>query len=284
MGYRRFKKIEKKPTVSTATYNRLDGIFTKNNWQNDSFYSSELKDRYYKTLRTLNPDEQEFFLDLTEHFLRIPQPQYIDELIPPLTYLKGKNANKKIYFARCIKEKDLGKNKSCEQILYLFKGQTMKWFLKKNYKAVTDLSIIKADELNDGSAILVLLDDFIGTGDTAMEALAYVDACIPGINKPSSINFLCVASLKTGLDLIRGKGYKVYTNHVLKKGITDYYSGQELVEAKAKMERIESRMKRLKEEFRFGYGQSEGLVCMERCPNNTFPIYWLLKEKSPYER
>ena len=33
----------------------------------------------------------------------------------------------------------------------------------------------------------------------------------------------------------------------------------------------------------FGYGQSEALVCMERCPNNTFPIYWLPK-KAPYAR
>lgn len=28
----------------------------------------------------------------------------------------------------------------------------------------------------------------------------------------------------------------------------------------------------------FGYSQSEALVCMERCPNNTFPIYWLPKK------
>ena len=36
-------------------------------------------------------------------------------------------------------------------------------------------------------------------------------------------------------------------------------------------------------DFNFGYGGSEALICLKRCPNNTFPIYWHGK-KSPYSR
>jgi hypothetical protein len=68
------------------------------------------------------------------------------------------------------------------------------------------------------------------------------------------------------------------------RGISDYYKGKRLDTAREMMTQIESGLKELDDEFRFGYKQSEGLVCMERCPNNTFLIYWLTKHDAPYER
>ena len=36
----------------------------------------------------------------------------------------------------------------------------------------------------------------------------------------------------------------------------------------------------IREEYHFGYGQSESLISMIKIPNNSFPIFWY--EKSPY--
>lgn len=90
--------------------------------------------------------------------------------------------------------------------------------------------------------------------------------------------------MKEGIDAITATGATVYASIICKRGISDYYRGEELVNAKDTMEAIEQRLKKLKPEFHFGYGQSEALVCMERCPNNTFPIYWYTKHDAPYER
>ena len=50
------------------------------------------------------------------------------------------------------------------------------------------------------------------------------------------------------------------------------------------MNHFKEKAMKTKSEFHFGYGESEALVCMERCPNNTFPIYWATKKLAPYER
>ena len=55
-------------------------------------------------------------------------------------------------------------------------------------------------------------------------------------------------------------------------------------DAVSTMQNIERRLDELIDEFKFGYKGSEALVCLERCPNNTFPIYWLTKNIAPYER
>lgn len=87
-----------------------------------------------------------------------------------------------------------------------------------------------------------------------------------------------------GIEFLSKLGIKVYATHKVRKGISDNYIGESLAKALEQMSEIENRLKKLKSEFRFGYGKSEALVCMERCPNNTFPIYWYTKNDAPYER
>ena len=88
--------------------------------------------------------------------------------------------------------------------------------------------------------------------------------------------------MQAGIDYLSLNNIRTYCSHVEKRGISDYYSGQMLAEKTELMNSIEKTIK-VKAKFHFGYGNSEALVCMERCPNNTFPIYWLPK-KAAYER
>lgn len=96
------------------------------------------------------------------------------------------------------------------------------------------------------------------------------------------IVIVCIVAMQAGIEFFAQKGVRTYYANVEKRGITDYYQGNSLAYATKVMSDIETKMI-VKNKFRFGYNRSEALVCMERCPNNTFPIYWFSK-KSPYAR
>ena len=87
-----------------------------------------------------------------------------------------------------------------------------------------------------------------------------------------------------GIDELATHNIKVYTHVKLCRGISDYYIGEEKESALDIMHQIESGPIKVKRGFTLGYKQSEGLISMERCPNNTFPIYWMKKNDAPYER
>ena len=271
-----------KTSVSVSHYTKLENIFQKKNWDQE-LASDKIKQRYIDTLSILGFNEQTLFLDLTERFTWIDSEQYKKELAKTLFFLCEKNKGKKLYFTRCIGKKDLNKTKSSDLVLYLFKAHIMRYHISLSYQTVDDIRNINVSELNNGSALLVLVDDFIGTGNTAMGALEYVYDCFPGLMNDSSIVFLSIASLKEGVDKIREMGFHLYTSNIFKKGLTDYYRGNQLGQVKQWMKSIERKLQ-VERRFHFGYKKSEALLCMERCPNNTFPIYWYSIGLAPYER
>lgn len=137
--------------------------------------------------------------------------------------------------------------------------------------------------INDNT-IIVLVDDFIGTGETALGAIDYLHEILGTAFPHERIKVMSIVSQQVGRNNLNAIGVDVYANYVLGKGISDYYTNQELTDAKELMKKIENKLDNLHNEFRFGYKQSEALVCMKRCPNNTFPVYWLGKKTAPYER
>ena len=271
-----------KLSFNVSHYTRLENIFHRKGWNKD-IIADKIKERYFRTLSLLDKDEQVLFLDLTERFTRISIDSYVSELVKVLPYLCGKNKNKKLYFARCISKDDLNKTKSSNHVLYQFKGLTLKFLITTNYEVIDDIQQIDVKCLNNGTALLVLVDDFIGTGDTAMKALGYVYECHPNLTNDSSVVFLSIASLQSGIAKIRDAGFNIYTSNVFRKGITDYYTGIPKDEKIQKMRNIERKLN-VTRKFKLGYKKSEALICMNRCPNNTFPVYWYSKEIAPYER
>jgi len=232
-------------------------------------------------------NEQRFLLELTQRFDSIPSSKYQDELVVAVKKLLANSEGKFIYFTRCVLEEDAGEIKSCDSLLYILKGAEI-----KQYLCLENTRIVKPDSLkpkdinliNSKGAIMVLVDDFIGSGDTALGAVQYVRKQVPALRVDNNVWFLSIAALVEGVNKLKDFGYPVITNHMYKKGISEYYEDDKLEEAIETMTSIESRLPGLLPDFHFGYMQSEGLVSMLRCPNNTFPIYWLLKGVAPYER
>lgn len=280
----RRRKIQPKASLTINRLVQLRALFEAKRWEIEVGTEISCFDRYVKTLSYLNDSQQVFMLNLSQRFLRIPQSNYLEHLIAPAKRLREAYPDKTLIFTACLKKEDIGKIKSSTVVLYQFKGTTIKTKVNLGrFRVVDEINTITAMQINPGGTQIVLVDDFIGTGETASSAAAYVRELLLTVNN-DDICVLSIVTMQIGQAVLESQGIKVFSSLVCKKGISDYYSGPQLAKAKTTMEGIEKTIKNLHPEFRFGYKQSEALVCMERCPNNTFPIYWLTKGVAPYER
>ena len=187
-------------------------------------------------------------------------------------------------FVTCTPKTDVGSVKSSSAVLYQLKGTTMKQHLQLNPKIVIENIQKLPDYVITDSSIIVLVDDFIGTGETALAAVDYIHEMVPALKDNSQIVVFSIIALRNGVECLNNVGVKTYCSIEKRKAISEEMVDSDREAATAIMQQIESKLKKLKADYRFGYKGSEALVSMERCPNNTFPVYWLTKNVAPYER
>lgn len=138
---------------------------------------------------------------------------------------------------------------------------------------------IGANEISDNSNI-ILIDDFIGTGDTIKRKLKYLNSTIEKRKLENvTINIISLAAMDFSKDVLDSLGVDYYSVHWLKKGINELIEEGERDAATQSMNQLENK---LKKEYhgrklpKFGYKNSEALYAMEanNIPNNVFPIFW----------
>lgn len=272
--------------ISPDSYMALIDLFQNNGW-NIQAEDYGVFERYVRTMGSLKSEQQrELFLELSKRFTHIPQCEYMN-YIPNLVSTVIKDyPNKTLCFTCCLPKDDIGKVKSAASVLYLIRGTSLKtrvdlrgvtYFCKYSINDYTEYNIANNEH------ILILVDDFIGSGETALCAIDYVKEVIPEMSN-DNIVVLSIAALQKGINELTARNIKVYTHIKLSRGISDYYVGEKKESALDIMHQIERGPIKVKRRFALGYKQSEGLISMERCPNNTFPIYWLRKNDAPYER
>lgn len=278
------KKTQPQATLAFNKLVQLRALFEVKHWEIEEGTDISCFDRYVKMLSVLNESQQVFMMDISKRFLRIPQSEYLESIIPPVKSLRETYPDKTLVFTACLKKEDIEELKSPSSVLYQIKGTTIKTKVNLgDYKVIGLLNANTVKQLDLTRSQIVLVDDFVGTGETASKAVKYVHELLPEV-KNDSICVLCIVTMQNGKTVLENQGIRVFNHVVCKRGISDYYTEPQLDNAIAEMQGIEKTLQNLRPEYRFGYMQSEALVCMERCPNNTFPIYWLTKGVAPYER
>ena len=290
----KYCKVKKRPLPSrkphqltAANFVILNEIFNSHHWNVEMDDPTSCFNRFRRTLSGLTLEEQGLLLSLTERFKYLPSAEYLNMMVPLLKKLRMDYALDNIYFVRCIKAEDVGKIKSCEAVLYQLKGTSIQHKIKLGkYKVVDNLYTIDINKIQNREAIIVFVDDYIGTGETAKGAVDYLMESLPQLSGCSRdrLCFLTIAAYSGGKEALEALGYNVYVFFEHGKGISDYYEEVERIKNLQIMNNIENRLSGLSNKFKLGYGQTEGLICMERCPNNTFPIYWFKEGDAPYER
>ena len=270
------------PELSLSRMERLYALFSNKGWPIEEGVELSEFERYCHTLSRLEPSLQDFMICLSRNFEHITVKDYLTLLLEPLKRLRQDVGDDNLIFVTCTPKKDVGYVKSSSTVLYQIKGTTIRQHINLHpYLVIDNISKIKLPGSSKNR--IVLVDDFVGTGETAMGAVDYIHELCPALKDNNNIVVLCIIAMKEGSELLKRKGVATYCHHIRQKGISEELVEGEREEALNKMTAIESNIKKLKGYYHFGYNHSEALVCMERCPNNTFPIYWL-GNGTPYER
>ncbi len=277
-------KKEKLPQLSITQLEKLKALFEQKQWPIVEDEGLSVFERFYQTLLLLDDDEQDFLIKLTYRFEHIPLSEYLNYMVEPLKRLRQDSGKNNLMFVTCTPKADVGSVKSSSAVLYQLKGTTMKQHLQLNPKVVIENIQKLPDYAINDSSIIVLVDDFIGTGETALGAVDYIHELVPSLKDNTQIVVFSIIALRKGIECLNNVGVKTYCSIEKKKAISEEMVDSDREEATAIMQQIESKLKKLKADYRFGYKGSEALVSMERCPNNTFPVYWLTKNIAPYER
>ncbi len=271
------------PRVSTKMLRvdkvtRLFDIFNSKKWPDISKSENTEFGDFCDMLSYLTDDEQDLIIELTKDFLWVSTNEYFQLFLCVFKIMVDSLdvSKKRLFILPLIAKDDIGLTKSSSMLYYMLKCETH--FLQRISERVSISLIDGYAKLNDikiqDSDLFCLIDDYIGTGETACDAIE----CLfeKGISSDNCL-ILSLVSQESGIEKIKEKNVGVYTGTIRKRVFTDTLESQTL---KKIMQNIEDRMG-VNSLHRFGYGQSEALVRMSRTPNNTFPIYWMRSKSIP---
>lgn len=273
------RKQKKKRELSTQYLIRISQIFEKNNWLIESKEDAKdsLFNRFCERILEINENKKrDLVLELTERYLWVQEEQYIYYLIDAVKKMMQMkpeiNEKTKIYIMPLVSPEDEGKTKSSSMLGYLFNSVKLR---HDNVLSRYKFEIIDKNEnlslyLENKDAILVLADDYVGTGETAEKCLLHILKMKVEI---SQIAIVSLVAQQMGLDYLSKYTVCVSASVVRQRGISDFYEDEILHENIQLMREIEDKMS-IREKYKFGYKKSEALVTMCRMPNNTFPIFW----------
>lgn len=268
-------------SLPIALVARLAAIFAANGW---SASESQLFEQYCRLLKELTDEEQDLILLLTSRFLYCTLTYYdmaVRELVEYVVSTIPSQLSR-IVVIPLADPSNAGRIKSPTTFAYLVLTKlrqitTASSFSIADYES-PQLWAASCSPSRPGDFIL-LCDDFIGSGDSAMAAMKPFEDATRG--QFTNTNVVALAAHRIGINRIK-TAYPcvdVLAYHVRTRGISDSSDIDCIEKAKCIMTSIESRIG-ISDQFRFGYRASEGLESLIRTPNNTFPVFWAAGPKS----
>ena len=274
-----------KKVLSDKYVTKLYMIFEQKKWKIQERGDYSVFDRFCNRLAELeNDEERDLIIELTNDFLWVQSNMYEEYLLKALKKLFDSKMwkpekNKNIYICPLLSEKDFGKLKSSTFMLYLCQSilmRTYSEFQESQIRICETPEVLKMHE--DKIDSLILIDDFIGRGETALECLEYLKFLR---NSKKKIYIVSLVAQEEGINNISKADISVFTAVIRKKAITDTYSESEAKEKIKVMVNI-SKYLHAPKGMQLGYADTESLVSMIKTPNNTFPVYWYENRKNAY--
>lgn len=266
---------------------KLVEVFTANEWEipNEEAGMESRFNRFCERLCTLDAEEQRLVIELTRRFTAIGGTEYPQLILKLMNCLHSQNLPvfsevEKVFILPLIAPEDRGRTKSSSVVWYHCREELIRYSPLLVDKTVLCCDIEKASWIKNLkiNELVILVDDFIGSGETAVSAVNWLTDSFG--TDPKQIVILSIAALEMGIDHVRQKtGVEVYAYYIFRKGISDYYSDDQRDGCLKTMAGIEDKLK-VDSDFRLGYAQSEALISLIRTPNNTFPVFWKKKDKS----
>lgn len=181
------KKNEEKSSrkgLSPQQLISISSVFNDNGWKIKKELNPEdsLFNRFCERMLEVKDEEgQALFLDLAKRYLWLSSDFYFMNLLKALEHLVSEyeklTSDTKVYVMMLIAPKDEGKTKSSAMLLYLFNDTRLRIdprFSHYRFEIISDKESLH-QKMDDKDAVLVLVDDYIGTGDTAVACVEQLD-------------------------------------------------------------------------------------------------------------
>lgn len=277
----------------------IEELFKEQNWEieRDRDLNVSLFNKYIDRYERVEYDSRDLYLDLSRRFLRIKDRDvysmfkdvynniYDDFLSDfdrihflPLVnpYIKVKKGKTKV--AR-------PKTKSGEKIKMFIEVNEYRELKYSKKIILQDNFDFLSNSFNEKKDLLILVDDFIGSGRTANDVLKVIFNN-QKFHSNNTIILTLVAQDKGVNKIYETNNVVTFFKHLMKRAISDYYQGKEIKQNLDKNLSMENSIK-CPEEWRLGYEKTEALVSiMNKSPNNTLPIFWFETKNmvAPFQR
>lgn len=268
--------------------------FSGKNWAEIDY--GQKVEYLFQRLSLLDDDNQKnLVLDLTDKFEYIDYGSLLLELQETFGYCvrqKSQSGMRNVLVAP-LKGPFIEMQKKAPNGKFLFsksKSSDMVYPLLKN--SLTDETLLDAVKFCDdpflvsnkfqpGISVMILVDDFIGSGKTAETHInAYIEY-LGQCKLHCTYKDFCIVvdiAMKQGVDYLSSLGINCYSKRIQGRGISDdaRYTENQKQENKLLMQNIEKKILcKMNPKYSLGFCQSESLVSiMNKVPNNTFPFYW----------
>lgn len=271
--------LVKRNTLAEKYFIELISVFKEQNWDIEENISGEnsVFDMFCKRLEELESDaDRELMLELTRKYLVVDLEEYGKYMVNVFRKFIDRNKDKldkmEVIHMFPVQDKDYpAKTKSGNVMCYLFQGNLMRRFDEFRNKRIRIIETFDGlEKYKEDIECLLLVDDFVGTGDTILGCINLIEG--KGIKK-EKIKALTLVMQEQGRNAVEEYGVETYSAVLRNRAITDNYSIEEAEKKISQMKNISKRIK-VKKELYLGYKESEGLVSMIKTPNNTFPFYW----------
>lgn len=245
-------------------------LFTDKGWPIDEKNKSSLFNRFIRIFDKLAAEEKTLFINLSYQYEMVPLDKYQTMLTSVLSNtVKNHIGQKQTVYVYPIKKKaDHQFVKSADVVAYLCNGIQVHYIdelSKKKFICLGSLDRVEEKKSSIEKNKLVILDDFIGSGDYATDVVHEITAL--GIPEEQIV----VASLfitKSGISRIEEMKCGLEYGEVIESYIDKLTPSEKEILA-----RMEKRIG-VEDEFSFGYGHKAALISLIRTPNNTLPIFW----------
>ena len=278
---------------------RIEELFNEKGWEieEDKEFRVSLYQKFIDRYERLKIEDRDLYLELSEGFLRIKEAEI---------YSLFKNAYNSIYpdFLKTFKRifimplvaPYIKVDPNAERTVRpkIKSGEKIKVFLQASeyrelqYSEKIEMPDTYAElktKFNGDCDLLILIDDFIGSGRTANDILDEIFE----ENKFNDDNTLILTLVcqEEGAQKIYDQHRVIsFFYHHRKKAITDFNNLADTTIKINKAKSMESTL-RVPNQYSLGYGKSEALVSiMNKSPNNTFPVFWFETKKlaAPFHR
>ena len=271
--------LVKRNALAEKYFIELISVFKEQNWDIEESTAGEnsVFDMFCKRLEELESDaDRELMLELTRKYLVVNLEEYGKYMVDVFRKFIDRNKDKigktEVIHMFPVQDKDYpAKTKSGNVMCYLFQGNLMRRFDEFRNKRIRIIETFDGlEKYKEDIECLLLVDDFVGTGDTILGCINLIEE--KGIKK-EKIKALTLVMQEQGRNAVEEYGVEIYSAVLRNKAITDNYSIEEAEKKISQMKNVGKRIK-AKKELYLGYKESEGLVSMIKTPNNTFPFYW----------